>query len=240
MTNPLKGMRYFIDGLSLMATPGIRRFVVIPVLINIVVFTALFALLKHFFVEFNAWFAHFLPAWLQWIAVILWAFFFISFVVMFIYTFVTIANIIAAPFNSMLSEKVEFYLTGVVKPQQTFSANLAAMPRAVWRQLNVFGFYLPRAFCVLLLFLFPLTQPIAAIIWFVFNAWYMALTYVDYPTDNQQIGIDTVHSWLKSHRWLAFGFGGSVLVFSMIPFANFFTIPAAVAGATKLWVENKK
>jgi len=46
-----------------------------------------------------------------------------------------------------------------------------------------------------------------------------------------------VRVWLHQRRWAALGFGVSVLVCSMIPVLNCFVIPAAVAGATKFWVE---
>jgi CysZ protein len=35
---------------------------------------------------------------------------------------------------------------------------------------------------------------------------------------------------------LAWGFGGLVMLCTMIPVVNFFVMPAAVAGATLIWV----
>lgn len=237
MNNPIAGMKYFIAGFGLISKPGIKRFVVIPLTINIVLFVGLFFLLRHFVGEFNLWFAHHLPAWLRWLGAFLWLLFFISFVLIFVYTFVTVANLISAPFNSLLAEKVEFYLTGKVLESRSLAENIKDIPRIVGRQLAILGYYLPRAILLLVLFIVPLVQAVAAILWFLFNAWYMTMTYIDYPTDNQRVPLRDVRIWLKQKRWLSLGFGISVLIASMIPILNFFSIPAAVAAATKLWVE---
>ncbi len=236
MNNPVVGCKYLLEGYALIFKPGLRRFVIIPLIINIFVFIGLFYLLRHYTGEFNLWLTHHLPSWLRWFAEIVWLLFFISFAIIFIYTFVTIGNIVSAPFNSFLAEKIEFHLTGVRPNERSLMDNIKDIPRIVGRQLGIIAYYLPRALVVLLLFLIPAFQPFAAVIWFVFNAWVMTLTYIDYPTDNHRISMRDARAILWQHRWLALGFGISVLVSAMIPILNFFTIPAAVAGATSLWV----
>lgn len=238
--NPMSGFGYFMEGFHLIAQPGIKRFVAVPLAINIILFTGLFFLLRHFIGEFNAWFAHHLPAWLHWLTNILWVLFFISFVLIFVFAFVTIANIIAAPFNSFLAEKVELHLTGKLPEQRTLMENIKDIPRIVGRQLVILGYFLLWAVPLLILFFIPLIQAIAPILWFLFHAWYLTMTYVDYPTDNHRIPIKTVRTWLKQRRFVSLSFGISVLVATMIPILNFFTIPAAVAGATKFWVEESR
>lgn len=240
MNHPIAGVHYFIDGFKLITSAKLRRFVIIPAIINIAIFIGLFFLLQHFMQEFNRWFIHLLPSWLQWLSYILWIIFFISFFIIFIYTFVTFANIISAPFNSFLAEKVELHLTGIQLNSRSLWENIKDTPRIIGRQFAIIGYYLPRAIGILLLFLIPFTQPIAALIWFAFNAWYLSLTYLDYPTDNHQIPLSQVRHWQEARRYTALGFGASVLIASMIPFLNFFTVPAAVAGATKFWIEQQK
>lgn len=235
------GVNYLIDGFKLITKSGLKRFVLVPLLINIFLFIGLFFFLKHWVSIFNSWFEHHLPAWLHWLSAILWLLFLISFLLIILYTFVTIANLILAPFNSFLAEKVEFYLTGKIAESRSLADNIKDIPRIVGRQMAILGFYLPKAILLLILFFIPLIQSIAPILWFLFNAWYLALTYIDYPTDNQRVLLRDVRLWLKQRPWLTFGFGMSVLITTMVPILNFFAIPAAVAGATKLWIdENKK
>ena len=235
--NFIAGAGYLMDGFQLIFKPGLKRFVIIPLLINIIIFTGLFLLSRHFFGEFNHWFENFLPNWLKWLGTILWLLFFIGFVLFFMFFFVTIANIVAAPFNSFLSEKVEVYLTGKTANQLTLFETIKDVPRIMGRQIAILGYYLPRAVLLLILFFVPIIQVAAALLWFLFNAWFMTLQYTDYPTDNHRIAFSEVRVKLGQMRWLSLGFGMSVLVLTMIPVLNFLIIPAAVAGATKMWVE---
>lgn len=233
------GIHYLFDGFSLISKPGLRRFVIIPLIINILLFTAAFFLLRYFVGEFNIWFSAYLPSWLQWLSTILWILFFIGFFGIIIYTFVTIANVVSAPFNSFLAEKVEIYLTGKIPEDRSLMDNLKDIPRIIARQLSIIGYYLPRAILILILFFIPIVQVIAPILSFLFHAWVMTMTYIDYPTDNHRIPMRDVRTWMQERRGPSFGFGISVLVSSMIPVLNCFTIPAAVAGATKFWVESQ-
>lgn len=233
------GFTYLLAGFELIFKPGLRKFVVFPLLINLLFFIALFFLFKHYVSEFNLWFESHLPQWLHWLSMVLWLLFIVSFFLIFIFAFVTMANIIAAPFNGLLAEKVEFFLTGIKLEERSFFQLLKDMPRIIGRQLLILGYYLPRAFLIFILFFIPVVHALAAVLWFFFNAWLMTLTYIDYPTDNHRIALRQVHSWLREKRWVGIGFGVSVLVTTMIPIINFLVMPAAVAGATKFWVEQK-
>lgn len=237
MNNPISGFCYLLDGFKLIACPGLKRFVFIPLIINIVVFGGVFFLTRHFVAEFNHWATNLLPAWLHWLSTVLWLLFLLSFMTVFICLFVTIGNIVAAPFNSFLAENVERHLTGKLAEKRSLLANISDIPRIVGRQVVILGYYLPRAFFLFILFFIPIVQTIAPILWLLFHAWYLSLTYVDYPTDNHRIPIRHVRHWLKQKRWVSLGFGLSVLVASMVPVLNLFTMPAAVAAATKFWVE---
>ncbi len=237
MNNPiLIGMLYLLEGYKLLFKPGIKRFVIFPVLINIILLIGLFFVSKHFFSEFNHWLQHFLPQWLQWLSIFFWGIFFLGFFLTVLFTFVTFTNLIGAPFNSFLAEKIQYFLTGKISAQ-TLWQTIKNTPAIIGRQFAILGYYLPRAILLLVLFFIPLIQVIAAPAWFLFNAWFMTLQCMDYPTDNNQIPIKVVRQKLKEKRWLSLSFGISVLFFSMIPILNFFVVPAAVAGATKLWLE---
>ena len=236
----MHGMRYVLDGFELITKPGLRRFVIIPILINMLLFIGMFFALRHFMSEFSAWFTGFLPAWLHWLSILLWLLFLASYIVVFLYTFVTFANLVSAPFNSFLSEKVELYLTGSIPEPRSLWGNIKDVPRIVGRQMAILGYYLPRALVLLLLFFVPVIQAIAPILFFIFHAKLMALTYIDYPTDNHRIPMRDVRVWLAQKHWVSLGFGVMVLVATMIPVLNFFMMPAAVAAATKCWLEESK
>lgn len=237
--NPITGCLYFLEGFRLISKPALRSFVLIPLAINMILFIVMFFVARHYVHLFNFWFASHLPAWLHWLSIVLWLIFFLIFFLVFTYSFVTFANLISAPFNSFLAEKVELYLTGKVQEPRTLWDNLKDIPRIIGRQCHILGYYLPRAGLLLILLFIPVVQAAAVFLGFLFHAWFIAMTYIDYPTDNHHIPIQAVRQWLDKRRWFAYGFGGCVLMATMIPILNLFTIPAAVAGATKWWLDEQ-
>lgn len=240
MTTIVRGFLYLVDGFRLITKPGLKRYVLLPLLINAALFVGLFFLTAHLIEQFNHWFTNYLPTWLHWLGMLIWPLFLLSYLLFFIYAFVTLANLVAAPFNSLLAEKVELYLTQAMPESRGLFASIKDVPRIVGRQISIVGYYVPRALFIVLVFFIPLTQPVAALIWLMFNAWYLALTYIDYPTDNHRVSLIQARLWLQERRWIALGFGFGTMFFSMIPGVNLVVVPAAVAGAVKCWVvENK-
>lgn len=237
MNNFISGISYFIDGVRLVFQPGLRRFVILPCLINIILFFILFILLAHYINVFNLWFENHLPNWLQWMGIIVWLVFLGCFILIFLYTFILIANLIAAPFNGLLAEKVELFLTGNKLQNRSLSDTIKDVPRIIGRQLAILVFYLPYAVIIFIFFFVPVIQSIAMVAWFIFNAWFVALMYVDFPTDNHRVSIQEARIRMRRKMWSSLGFGVSVLVAMMIPIFNFIAIPAAVAGATKFWLK---
>jgi CysZ protein len=235
MSQPMS-VFYILDGVKLLTKPGIKKFVVMPLLLNILLFGGLLLLSSHYYHLLANWLNQHLPHWLAWLTWLLWLLFFAGFFIVFVYAFTTLSNLIAAPFNSLLSEKIEFYMTGEVQAGRSFSQNVADIPRVIFRQLGILWYYLPRALILLALFFIPVVQIVAAVFWFLFNAWFMTLQYVDYPADNHRVPLSTMRMKIKAKRLDSLGFGIGVLLLSMIPIVNFIVMPAAVAGATKLWV----
>lgn len=233
---PLSGFHYLIEGFKLIFQPGIKRYIIIPILTNAILFVSLFFLAKHFFADLEQWLIPYLPTWLKWLSTVLWILFFITYLLIFAYTFVTFTNIISAPFNNLLAEKVEFFLSGKALQQKSWLESVKEVPRVIGRQFSILGYYLPRAFILLICFFIPILQIFAALFWFLFNAWFVSLQYLDYPTENHQVPIKAVREVLNQNRFLSLSFGISILMISMVPFLNFILAPAAVAGATKLWL----
>lgn len=231
------GMQYFMQGLRWLTRPGLRRYVIIPLIINIVLFVALFWLGLHYFSEFVQWIDHFLPKWLRWLSWLLWIIFGLSFLIVMVYTFTLIANLIAAPFNGLLAEKVELLATGKKLEDTSWAQIVKEIPRALKRQLQFILYYLPRAILGLICFFIPVVQVAAGPLWFLFNSWMMSVQYIDYPMDNHRIEFKPMLHQLRDKRGLNFGFGMASMVATMIPFVNFIAMPASVIGATLLWVD---
>lgn len=68
----------------------------------------------------------------------------------------------------------------------------------------------------------------------------MAVQYIDYPADNNKVRLEYDVTWLRSKRILSLGFGGITYLALMVPVFNLIAMPAAIAGATLLWVEHRE
>lgn len=237
INNLIKGMQYFGDGMQLLKSPGIKRYVFIPLLINIILFSILLVVSYHYMHELNDWVNQHIPAWLHWLSLVLWLVFFVSFFLIVLFSFVTLTNIIGAPFNSLLAEKIQVLLTGNTLPDKTWREFLHELPALLGRQLALLAYYLPRVILLGILFFIPVVQLVAGLLWLIFHAWMMSIQHMDYPMDNNRITFKTMRTLLATKRGVILGFGSSVLFFSFIPVINFLVVPAAVAGATKLYVK---
>lgn len=235
------GASYFLKGFDIIRVKGLRSFVFLPLTINLILFSTAFYFL---YLELELLFDYinkFIPDFLSWLNFILWPLAVIIVLVIFSFIFSSVANWIAAPFNGLLAEKVECYLTGEPAPEGSAIDVLKDIPRTLGREWIKLKYYLPKAIGCLILFLIPVIgQTLAPILWFVFSAWMMAIQYCDYPFDNHKIGFEQMKSQLQQDRATAMSFGFMVTVFSMIPIVNLVVMPAAICGATALWVDRYK
>lgn len=236
--NPLAGASYLLRGLALLTKPGLRPFVLIPLTINIIVFS----LLIWFGIDqFEQLMDRFLPgdeSWLAWLRWILWPLFAITLLLIIFYTFTVIANLIAAPFNGLLAEKVERHLGGKMPSQPTGAKQIVkdVVPSIV-SELRKLLYFLLRAIPLLILFLIPGVNIVAPFLWMAFSAWFLAVEYGDYPMANHNLAFKQQHMRLKQARYSSLTFGAGLTLMMMVPILNFIAMPTAVAGATLFWHE---
>ncbi|MDX1504205.1 MAG: sulfate transporter CysZ [Spongiibacter sp.] len=235
----LSGPQYLARGFQLLRLPGIRLFVALPLAIN----TLIFGLLSYFAVgRFSRWINQlidWLPDWLGFLEWLLWPLAVILLLAIVMYLFSTIANIVAAPFNGLLAEKLEEILSGEeVSGRETFASALASFPRSMGRECQKLLYY--ALFAILTLIASFIISPLAPILWFCMNAWMMAIEYADYPMDNHKLSFKEARRRLEKQRFTSFGFGAVVMVGTMIPIVNLIIMPAAVCGGTVMWLERLK
>ncbi len=236
---PFIGAAGLLQGLALLNTPGLRRFVAMPLLINVLLFIgSIYVLAAQFSTMVNEWLSY-LPEWLMWLEWFFWVLFALSALMVVFYTFSILANIVASPFNSLLAEAVEKHLTGQpLPPGSSFMQAIKDAPVAIFDELRKLGYMALLAIPVLILSFF--LAPLAPFLWALFGAWMLALEYGDYPMGNNNMRFGEQRAKLRQNKLLSLGFGGATLAATMIPLVNFLVMPAAVAGATKLWVSHLK
>ncbi len=237
MASKHTGVYYLLQGLKLIRQPGLRRYVVIPLLISTLCFAGALFGLTYWLDSLLDTLLGKLPAWLDWLRYLLWPLFALSCVLVVFYSFSILTNLVAAPFNGMLAEAVEQHLTGQPIDTGGWRALVRDIAPSLFSELRKLLYFALRALPLGILFLVPGINVAAAVIWALFSAWMLAIEYLDYPMANHWLHFAAQRKLLRGNRLLAYGFGGSTLLLTMIPVVNFIAMPAAVAGATALWVE---
>ncbi|BCL68858.1 sulfate transporter CysZ [Vibrio nigripulchritudo] len=237
-THHRSGIGYFFHGIELAFQPGIRRFVILPLLVNILLIGgAIYFLFSNLNQWIDAWLSY-LPDMLSWLSYLLWPLVALAILATFTYLFSTIANFVAAPFNGLLAEQLEAKLTGKTLSDQSVMSLLKDVPRILGREWRKLMYYLPKALGLFILLLIPaLGQTVGPILWFLFSAWMLAIQYCDYPFDNHKVTFQDMRNDLKQNQSTSYGFGFMVSLFTMIPILNLFVMPVAVCGATAMWVD---
>ena len=236
--SPFSGLAYLGRGFKMLSEPGLRAFVLVPLLINTVIFVgAIYLLVTNFSAWVDALIALWLPdwGWLDYLIYFLWPIFALVLVLIVYYGFSVVANFIAAPFNGILSERVEQRLRGDVISNEL--SLLQMIPGTLARELAKLAYFLPRVLLLLILGFIPLINLATPVLWFIFSAWMMAIQYIDYPMDNNGLTFKRMKGLLKERRWSALSFGSVIQLGMLVPLLNLILMPAAVIGATIFWVE---
>jgi len=231
-----RGIGYALKGFSLVRERKVLPFALIPLLINAVLFGGVIWFGVEWFQQFMA---SQLPEWLDWAIVraILWVLFAISAALVAFYTFTLVANLIAAPFNGLLAEKVEVQLRGARGSEGEQRGVLGEVVASFGAEVRKLVYLALWSIPLLLLFLVPGVNLLAPPLWLAFGAWMMALEYVDCPLGNHGVVFSRGRGLIAQRRWVALGFGGTVMVFTTIPLLNLVAMPVAVCGATALYVD---
>jgi len=234
----MNGMDCLFHGLQLITRPGLRRYVIVPLIINVLVLVGmtLFAIDRY-----EAWTSALtdtLPDWLSFLSGLVSLLAVIVVALVMLYLFTIIANVIAAPFNAILSVKVEEHLIGYRLESTTRVP--VAMVKSLWREILKVLYYLPRLIGLVIVSFIPVVNVVSPALWLAFGAWMMAVEYSDYAADNNEVGFRQLRERLRRKPVQALAFGLMVYLLLAIPGLNLVLIPAAVAGGTVFWVEHLK
>ncbi len=222
-------------GFHLIRQPEVRLYVIMPLLINIILFGGLLWLgYQQFSPMVESLMSH-VPGFLEFLRWFIWIVITLLTAIIVFFSFTPIANVIAAPFNALLSEKIEIRLTG--KAASSGISFYAMIKISVLSQLGKLLYIALWSLALLLISLVPVINIIAPVLWVIFGSWLLSLEYLDYPMGNHDLRFSDQKKILAQRRGLALGFGGAVMVLTSIPLINFIVMPVAVAGATLLYVE---
>lgn len=224
------------NSLLVLLKPELRRYVLIPLGINV----SLFSVMIYFVItEFSGWLESLLPGWLSWLNWLILPLFSLTILIIVFYSFTIVANIIAAPFNSLLAEKYEQLLANEIKTteSETIPQLLGRTVASEFKKLT----YIILWFIPLLIFTFiPVVNLLSPFLWILFAIWMLSLEYLDYPMANHKIYFPEVKQTAHQHKSMTLGLGSGLFILTSIPFINLIAIPAGVIAATRVYVTDIK
>ena len=218
--------------------PKLWILVMIPLIINLVIFISL---ISWGFSEF----AQTLEGWLEgnqawyWTA-LRWTariFFWLVILVVVYFIFTPVSLLIAAPFNDFLAERVERAFGFQIEDNRFFlKALLVEAAYSIYSTAKTL-----LLFSVVFLMLLPLNfVPVGGSIAyaaaaFLWAMWCSALEFTSYAADRRHIRFRDRWQLLRHHAAAALGFGLVTVLLLMIPFLNILIVPVSAVGGTMLF-----
>jgi CysZ protein len=238
--SPLATPSLILEGFKLLWHRRIRWLVIIPLIINIVLFSTLTWLAGIWVGDWLDWLTASVPEWLQWLAWLIWLLFALLVVVVYAFTFTIVANLIGSPFYGIIAERVISMQRGECgQTTGTLTSLIATARDSFFRELQILAYMLPRTVAVLLVTIvvsfIPVINILAPLIAGSWAAWSLAIQYFDYPADSDQVTFREMRKMAAKQRWLSLGFGFSALGAAAVPVVNLLLLPATVIGGTLLW-----
>ena len=235
-----RGVRYpFGAARFLLRRPSLLRYLVIPFLINLLVFSVTVYFGFNLFQDLLSTYAPGTDVWygllfyyLAWIvALILTA-------VLVFFTFTVIGNLIASPFNEVLSERAEQLISGRQQTNTESGQFWRDARRSLVVELKKMSFFVVG---MLLLFSLNLLPGIGALLYALLapllTLFFLVVEYLAFVLMRKQMSFAEQRRYVVRRPMLMAGFGCGVFCLLAIPFLQFFCIPLAVVGATQLWCD---
>ena len=231
----------FKAGHFLISNPRLLVYVLIPFLINMIVFAGAVWFGLGFFEETVT---AMIPQGDEWYWSVLYYFIWVVAViataVICFFLFTVVGNLIAAPFNDLLSEKTEMMLTGKQSDEpfrlgvflrdslHILLDDLLKIAAFVAGMLILFGFFLLPA-------VGPIFYSVLSILW---TALFLVVEYTGFIFARHKLKFRDQRQFIRERKLASVGFGLGSLCLLAIPFLQFFTIPLGVIGAVHFWYDS--
>ena len=226
----------------LRSNPRLIQYILIPFLINTVVFSGAVYLGLDFFgstvVEYipqgEAWYWSVLYWFLWMVAVLLTA-------VLVFFSFTVVGNLLASPFNDLLSERTEEVLSGNIN-DESFSIGRFFRDALSTILLEAKKMWI---FVVVMVLILPLNllpgvgNSIYTLLAISLTLFFLCFEYLGFVLVRKRQFFREQKSYIFARKFLMLGFSCGVMVILAIPFFQLFCIPLAVIGVTRLWCEEE-
>lgn len=231
---PFKAARF------LLKRPRLLKYLAIPFSINLLIFS----LAVYFGIDlFEGLLEQYLPSGEAWYWVLLnylaWIVAFLMTAVMVFFSFTVVGNLIASPFNELLSERTEELVSGRFADQPFSLQRFGTDARhAIGVELKKQMFFIVGMIALFMINLVPaLGAPVYAVLAPLFTLFFLVIEYLGFVLMRKQLSFGKQQGYVLKKPVLMLGFGCGVFCLLAIPLLQFFCIPLAVVGATLLWCD---
>ena len=240
---PLKGAKL------LLSTKRTKRWAVMPLIVNFIIyiliistFVWLISLIKIPDISWDFWGSTGL--WLSELingmaGILKWTLTIPLVLALCYFTFTLVGMVIAAPFNDILSEKLEDHLcigfqAGDEEPDRPLRLDMKA---AVISIVSSLKFAMKQVFYSLMALPFLLIPFVGATLLFLVTAYFTGIGFLDVGMARNYLPHECKLPAINQNRWKIIGFGAGMDVLFMIPFAGLMMLPLGVAGGTSLYCD---
>lgn len=230
----IAGLDAVHEASRLLRRPAVRRYVVVPVLVNVGVFVVggywLYASLADTV-------AAALPTDYAWLRYLLLPLLLLALAMGGFLIFSLVANLLATPFNGALCAAILRELDGN-SAESTPLPFLTEFRHGLLGELGKHWYLLKLVAPAILLWFIPGLNMLGVIVWPVIGIWALGLEYLDGVLGSQGRPFPAALGCMRTHRGLMLGAGGPLFALTSIPGLNLFAMPLGVATATVLYARH--
>jgi CysZ protein len=233
---PFRSVRLLQQNLKLLP------YIIIPFIVNVTVFTGAVILGIDFFdstvvallPQGDAWYWTILY-WVVWIIAIM-----VTAVLVF-FSFTVVGNLIASPFNELLSERTEQVLSHVANDEPfAFKRFCSDALNTLLMEVKKMWLFVMAMIVILPLNLLPgVGNSIYTVLAVSLTLFFLSFEYLSFVMVRKRQFFKEQKNYIFRRKFLMLGFSCGVMAILAIPFFQLLCIPLAVVGITRLWCEEE-
>lgn len=230
----IQGLSYPILALSLLRSRAVRRFVLLPVLINALLFAALLVggiiAYPHLFDAFVTSAEGFWADLLQWL---IFPFVLSALLVIFFFTFVLVGTVVAGPFLEPISRRVETEVLGAPAADE----DRGIVRETIYSVTQAGGMLLLGLASLLIILPLTICFPFAAPFAFLLASWVAAVEYLDSSLARKRYPLRGKLGFVLRNKAITLGFGVSIQALLLVPGLNLLVLPLGAVAGTILYLD---
>jgi len=150
--------------------------------------------------------------------------------------FTILGNVITAPFNEEISQRVEEIVVGTKEGHKMGFWEDAYI--SIKGEVQKLAFYLIILLLIFSLNLIPIAgSVIATVLGVIFSSFYNALDFLDYPMTRKRMRFRDKLKVTRKGKLVTYGFGFTAFLLLFLPVINVFMKPILVVAGTSLYYE---